>query len=124
HHTKSLALLRSVGSIQKTSEWTRVEAIGLQNMSLALQYLGKYAEAYSAVEQARQLFHAIEDPRNEGLCQASIALIYFEIGDYPNALSSYLDSVTILEQIGDKLNLAIVYENLMEFYLRLGNSNQ
>ena len=112
-HTKSLALFEHTGQPHD-------QATTLQNLSNALQPLGRYAEAFSALDQAMQLCQA--GSRDKGLCQGSIGVIYSEIGDYPNALSSFFASAKILERVGDKLNLARLYVNLVETHRLSGNT--
>ena len=125
YHTKSLALFERNGAatvgraIQNAPGWTRDQAMTLLSLGTALRYLGRYGEALSALDRATQLCQA--GSRDEGLCQGSIGVIYSEIGDYPNALSSLFASAKIMECIGDKLNLANTYINLMGVYLQLSN---
>jgi tetratricopeptide (TPR) repeat protein/DNA-binding CsgD family transcriptional regulator len=114
YHTRSLALFEGAG-------WTQDQANILLSLSNALRHLGKYKEALSALDRSREL---CPDDANQGYCQGSIGLIYSEIGDYPNALSYLFASATILEHVGDKLNLAGAYTNLMQVYLQLGNIAQ
>ena len=120
-YTKSLALLERTGT-------PRDQAITLRSMSKDFRSLGKYVEALSALERSSQLSHAGQDGANEALCQSDIGLIYFEIGDYPKALSYFFTSIKILERIvasvGVKANLANAYGNVMEVYLRSGNTEQ
>ena len=131
YHTKSLTLLDTVGvvrrggvsrPIQKAPDWAHNMAVTLGNLSNALWHLGRYADALSALKRSSHLSHA--GSRNEGLCQGSIGVIYSEIGDYPRALSSMLACAKIMERIGDKLNLGITYDNLMDVNRQLGNAEQ
>ena len=121
YHMKSLALFERTGI-------PREQAIPLANMSNTLRLLGRYAEALSALRQSSKLFHAGQDSQEysqmEAIFQGMIGLIYSEIGDYPNALSSLLASAKISERIGDKLNLANSHGNLMQVYLQLGNTER
>ena len=113
-HTKSLALLERTGFV-------RDQARTLLYMSDPLQFLGRYADAFSALDQAYQ---SARDSWTEAACQNDIGTLYAKTGNYPNALSSYLASAKTLERIGDKLNLAIIHENLMDIYLKLGSAEQ
>ena len=148
YYTKGLALLDGMGAVRRSGVGRAVrrsgigraatvgraiqrepglahdQAIILGNLNITLQFLGRYEEAISTIEQSSQLFHAIQDERNEGLCQGSMGMLYSGIGDYPNALSSMFASAKILERVGDKLNLASVYGNVMEVYMQLGNTEQ
>jgi tetratricopeptide (TPR) repeat protein/DNA-binding CsgD family transcriptional regulator len=116
-HTKSLELLNNGGT-------PRNRATTLLSMSYALQYLGKYTDALLALDQARMLCHTGEDLSVEGQCQNAIGMIYCEIGDYPRALSSFIESAKIMERIGDRLNLANVFANQLNVYLQSGNTEQ
>ena len=121
--TKGLALLDDTDPLLKgVSATTADRAIILMNIGNALRSLGRYAEALSALGQSHRL--SVAGNRNEGLCQGSIGVLYAEMGDYPNALSFLFASATILEQVGDKRNLANTYGNLMRVYLLLGNTEQ
>jgi tetratricopeptide (TPR) repeat protein/DNA-binding CsgD family transcriptional regulator len=117
-HTKSLALFDYTG-------WADDQAVALIHLSNALRFLGRYAEALSSLERASELLnHARLNRQNEAICQGSIGIIYVEIGDYLNAISSLFACAKILERIGDKLNLANTYGNLMHVCLLLGNVEQ
>jgi tetratricopeptide (TPR) repeat protein/DNA-binding CsgD family transcriptional regulator len=104
--------------------WARDQAIILLHMGNVLHALGRNAEALSALKQSSQLGRAAEDHRIEGICQGMIGIVYSDLGDYPNALSLFLVSATILEQVGDKLNLAKTYANIVNLNLQLGNTEQ
>ena len=119
YHEKSLALLD-----KNPEEAPLTRAATLGNMGNVLRFLRRYADAVSAIKQASQLFHAHEQYRKEGLCHLNIGMVFSEIGDYPNALSHSFAAATILERVGDKLNLANVYANVMQTYLQLDNSEQ
>ena len=116
-HMKSLTLLNRTGLIYD-------RAITLMYMGNTLRLMGRYAEALSSTVEARQLCRIGRHDRIEGGCQNNIGLIYTEIGDYPNALSSFLTSAKILERVGNRLDLALVHGNLMGLYLKLGNPEQ
>ena len=117
-HKKSLAL------VEKGTDTERDQAFILGSLGTPLQLLGRYAEALSVFERSRQLFHTIQDTRNEGACQATIGVIYAELGDYPNALSAMSASAKILERADDRPSLAAVYANMMKVYLLSGNTEQ
>ena len=113
HHTKSLALIEYTGRAHDLT-------IVLMNMSNALRFLGRYGEALSTMERASALSRAERNDLDEAMCRGRIGIIYTDIGDYQNALSFLLASTTILERIGNKLDLGKAYVNLMSFYLQTG----
>lgn len=84
---QSLHILDSAETIfvshKKTYETNRVHLLQAALAKLQNDYLNSYRMASSA----RQYFTSIEDPLREAEAEVLIGTIYFELGDYPNAVS-------------------------------------
>ena len=143
YYTKSLAFFERIGStstgaapIQRAtttpprpSPFAKGRGTSLQNdragillsMSDTLRHLGKYTEALSVLDRSCELR---PDDANKGMCLNNRGIIYSEIGDYPNALSSFFASAKLMDLTGNTLGLANAYVNIMSVYLQLRNAEQ
>ena len=113
------------GEYPKALEWARmglrlaIEVRGQSDQARALKLIGNtyrqqgnLADAIASLEQARELYEALNLP--SGLCDAlnDLGVFYLQMGRWPETISSYERSLQISESIGDVQAVARTTNNL------------
>ena len=75
-------------------------------------------------EQARRLYHAIDDKQAEADCFGWAANIYGALGDKQQALKYYSESLPLYRAVGDKDGEATTLNNIGKVYSDLGEKQQ
>ena len=93
------------------------------NIGYNLQSQGKFRQALANYTTAIQILESgTKDKYMLAFVQNNIGAVYNEMGNYESALSSYLSSVKLREEIGDKAgiaqsnsNIGYVYQKILKF---------
>ena len=87
-------------------------ARNLRDLGPALGKIGELDEAVDCLTRGIHLFVKVQDVFQEAACQINLANIYVETKRFQDALICYQTVRIVYEQMYDKLNLAIVCNNL------------
>jgi tetratricopeptide (TPR) repeat protein len=113
---KALAL-----SIQLGQAGRRERAGGLRALGVAHLMLGTFEQAYSYLEQARELYHELGDRRGVSNMLITMGETARQRGDYTAAVKLYQDALAIARDIGERTGEIICLNNLGGVRLGLGD---
>ena len=96
---------------------------GLMYGKQALALCDRHAELVSASDESETLKRVQGDALKKGKSQAlnNIGVIYYNQGNYPEALKNYFAALKIREEIKDKKGIAASYNNIGNIYYSQGN---
>lgn len=83
-------------------------------------FLGKIEESFAANQSAQDCFEKYNDPLHKSIAVRLLGMIYSGIGDYDQCLELYYKALEIQEQISDKRQLAITYNNIASAQMKMG----
>ncbi|MEJ1963870.1 MAG: tetratricopeptide repeat protein [Gammaproteobacteria bacterium] len=85
--------------------------VALNNIGLAFDYEGRFAESIRAYLRAQPVFARIHERTREAQVLQNIALVQSELGQFPEALESFAKVVELLEERDDPQLFADVLNN-------------
>ena len=82
------------------------------NRAVCLAYVGQSERSRVEMTEAKERFHALHRPNEEGSAEYQIGNTYRVARDYPNALLHYRTALTLLESVGNKRFAALTLQNI------------
>jgi CHAT domain-containing protein/tetratricopeptide (TPR) repeat protein len=89
------------------------EAEALLGMGQAERALGRYSDALRRHERAVTLFREQGNASGEGRALRHVSLDFFYLGQNDRAVPLMMEAKAILERLGDRANVVLIYNNLM-----------
>ena len=108
-------------STQLGERGRRERAGGLRVLGLAHLMLGTFDQAYSNLEQARDLYHELGDRRGVSNMLSTMGETARQQGDYTAAVKLYQEALAIARDIGERTGEIICLNNLGGVRLGLGD---
>jgi tetratricopeptide (TPR) repeat protein len=94
----------------------RTEATAMHYLGLALMHLGRLQEALSTMQEAMSRRSNLGDEAGVASCQAGIACVYRQFGDFETSLSYFLQSLAAEERLGQVEGAASALNNVANLY--------
>lgn len=114
-YEESIALLREIGDM-------RNQGIILGNLARIYQLNGNLETAQQLFEQSLMMQRTIQNRRMEGITLSKLADIFMVQGDVESARDMYREATTILEEVDDHHQIAVLQINIAEME-RITNGN-
>ena len=98
------------------------EAHALNNLGIAFQYQGRFAEARTRYLAAAQLFERAHERTSRVLPLQNVAALDYEAGNYADAIASYQGLLKQLDPQSDTSNYVAILNNLGTAQYAVGNT--
>jgi predicted ATPase len=90
-------------ALAQTAGADQVLARSLLGLSALASYQGDYLDSRSYLEQAREIYHRMDDQRGEARCLRIMAIDANELGDHATALALAEEALRLYRKVGDRL---------------------
>ena len=104
----------ALGLAEKAGSRKRIADIWC-NIAMVSSVQGELRRAIEQYQKALT-YREASDKRGISVVYNNLGVVYYQMGDYPTALSYYLKSLKLDEELGDKSDLAYSNNNLGLFY--------
>ncbi|MDJ0839775.1 MAG: tetratricopeptide repeat protein [Acidobacteriota bacterium] len=88
--------------LAKAKDWKRDQASDLGNLGTVRKNQGRYGESLDALTQARDLFEALNEPRQVAITWHQIGVTYQQVNQYEQADRAYRQALALRIKEGDR----------------------
>lgn len=112
-HQEAQQHLEHALTLSRQSQARLLEGKVLNQLGVTASRQSKCGEAIIYYEQAQQIFNELEEQRGAGYIQYNLGLLYYRYyHNYPKATQYYQQSLTIIQQLADRLATARILTSL------------
>ncbi|MBK7868222.1 MAG: tetratricopeptide repeat protein [Ignavibacteriales bacterium] len=124
NHQKSLDIYDKVYELSKLTGNKAKEASGLFDKAYSLFELGDYIQAMDYYERSYNIYIAMDDYDNAGLCYSNIGQALWNLGKFKEAIEAHNKAIEYRKKTGNLSDQAFSYDKVGSLYSKQGDPDK